>query len=118
MAVLNEYYNYGPNYAMLIMGVIGMLASMGLYLWASIRCIYADNWDARFRNIIVGLLAIVCASIWAFMAANYSNPEYRVPKGKKQIEATFALGHPSAYILKSYDVVGMKGDNVYILEEK
>lgn len=118
MAVLNEYCNYGPNYWMLIVGFIGLLACTVLCIRALIRCILSNNWKGRIREMLLGCACIICALIFGFIAANYDKPEYRIPNGKKRIEATFALGHPSAFILDKYDVVGMKDKYVYILEEK
>ena len=113
MAILNEYAIMGPNYFMIVLGIIGVICGI-VMVYISAEFISTTRVLLRFFVFILSFVIIGISSPAILM---YDDPELEIPTGKKYIEATFAKGAPTAAILKKYDVIDVDG-NVYTLREK
>lgn len=111
MAILNEWAIMGPNYPMLVLGVILVCTgvSMSFALMSS-----AEKFGRTLFGLAVVLLFVFGGS---YCVRNWDNQEFQIPTGKKYIEATFAKGAPTAAVLQKYDVIDTDG-KVYLLREK
>ena len=113
MAILNEYAIMGPNYFMLVIGIIGVICGL-VMLYLSSEVIGTSR---AFLRSFVFILSFVIIGISSYNIVAYDDPEFQIRTGKTQIEATFANGEIPAVYLKKYNVIDVD-DNVYLLEEK
>lgn len=113
MAILNEWAIMGPNYLMLVLGIIGAICGFVMF-YVSTEVI--STYRVCLRSFVF-VLAMVLIGISIPTTFIYDSPEFEIPSGKKYIEATFANGAPTAAILQKYDVIDMDG-KVYTLREK
>lgn len=111
MAILNETAIMTTvNWYMIVLGVFAICGGIGLSYVAKIT---KSMWVFSFSFFVAIVLAISgVASI-----ATCNRPEVQMHTGKVTIEATFAKGEPSAYILEKYDVIGRDG-KVWTLRTK
>lgn len=113
MAILNEWAIMGPNYFMLVIGIIGVICGFVLVYVASemvsTNCVFTRALSFALALILIGL-CIPCMFI-------YDDEEFQIKTDKSYIEATFANGEIPAVYLKKYNVIDVN-DNVYLLEKK
>ena len=112
MAIHNTIDIMGPNYFMLLLGVL--IASSGISMLVIIIHDPPKKWTIIVFGVLLSLGLIVygvTGILW------HNNPEYQVPTGKTQIEAVFANGKIPAAYLKKYNVIEQRG-KLYVLEEK
>ena len=111
MSILNETRALEPNILYIIVTVAMLITGVVFRLFANKRSL--KNWQFA----LLMFLSIACFGLAPLVAGNYRDPDTYVPTGKRQIEAVFPKGKPTAYILDKYDVIEQRG-RIWVLEEK
>ena len=112
MAIHNTIEILGPNYLMLVLGIL--IACSGVSMLTIIIYDTPKKWTTMVYMIVLSIALIVFGStgiLW------HNKPEHQIPTGETYIEATFANGEIPAAYLKKYNVIEQR-DNLYVLEEK
>ena len=113
MAVHNTIEIMGPNYWMLIMGI------MVLCNGATLLTLSIFNPPKK----IISTVAMIIFSIMFMVLGStgilfHNKPEHRIPTGETYIEAVFANGEIPAAYAKKYDVIDIYEGGVYLLQKK
>ena len=113
MSILNETYAMSTvNWWMVVLGSV-------LFVCGIVMCEISSKSKAKSSLLfaITFVASVILVTSGLFVGISCRDPEFQYPVGKKQIEAVFPMGKPSAFILDKYDVIEQRG-RIWVMEEK